>query len=140
MGCRVWFSGLRGAVAYASANIFPDVTGHKNDIVATTTAVILYTIFIHGGLTIKMCELLGIETGVDSQTIVAALPKVTTSLAVNLEHQYIYPLVIRGYNDPEFDDKYKPVRDGEQKKYLLSCTVIELCTVLVFILIALFIF
>jgi hypothetical protein len=24
---QVWFSGLRGAVAYASANLFPDTTG-----------------------------------------------------------------------------------------------------------------
>lgn len=76
--CRVWFSGLRGAVAYASANIFPDTTDHKSEIVATTTAVILYTIFVHGGLTIKMCDYLGIETGVDDQAVVAALPKVCT--------------------------------------------------------------
>jgi hypothetical protein len=113
MSFRVWFSGLRGAVAYASANIFPDTTGNKSFIVATTTAVILYTIFVHGGLTIKMCDLLGIETGVDDLAVVAALPKVTSSAAVNWEHKYIYPLVIRGYNDPEFDDKYKPRTEGE---------------------------
>lgn len=107
----VWFSGLRGAVAYASANIFPDVTHNKSEVVATTTAVILYTIFIHGGLTVKALDVLGIETGVDDQAVVSSLPKVTTSAAVNWEHKYIYPLVIRGYNDPEFDDPYKPKSD-----------------------------
>lgn len=38
--------------------------------------------------------------------------KVTSSVAVNWEHKYVYPLVIRGYNDPEFDDKYKPRTEG----------------------------
>lgn len=105
-------------MAYASANIFPDVTGHKTVIVATTTSVILYTIFVHGGLTIKMCEWLSIETGVDAQQVVASMPKITTSSrVVNWEHKYIYPLVIRGYDDPEFEDKYKPRSDGEAECY-----------------------
>ena len=84
----------------------------RSEVVATTTAVILYTIFIHGGLTVKALDVLGIETGVDDQAVVSSLPKVTTSAAVNWEHKYIYPLVIRGYNDPEFDDPYKPKSDG----------------------------
>jgi hypothetical protein len=86
---------------------------YRSEIVATTTAVILYTMFIHGGLTIKMCEWLGIETGVDDQLVVGAMSKVTSSAVVNWEHKYVYPLVIRGYNDPEFDDKYKPKTDGK---------------------------
>jgi hypothetical protein len=83
---QVFFSGLRGAVAYACANIFPDTNHNRftkksyfvyhciNNIVChslrevvicTTMVIALITIFIKGGFTIKMLELLGIQRGVD---------------------------------------------------------------------------
>jgi NhaP-type Na+/H+ or K+/H+ antiporter len=62
----VWFSGLRGAVAYASANLYPDTTGHASEMAATTTVIIIYTLYVHGGMTIQMCHWLGIQTGVDA--------------------------------------------------------------------------
>ena len=67
----MWFSGLRGAVAYASANLFPDSTGHQSAIAATTTMIIIYTLYVHGGLSTKMCEWLEIETGVDPSNLTA---------------------------------------------------------------------
>jgi NhaP-type Na+/H+ or K+/H+ antiporter len=63
----VFFSGLRGAVAYACANIFPDELGNREMIVTTTMVVALGTILLKGGFTIKMLEILDIQTGVDAQ-------------------------------------------------------------------------
>jgi NhaP-type Na+/H+ or K+/H+ antiporter len=67
----VWFSGLRGAVAYASANLYPDTTGHASEMAATTTVIIIYTLYVHGGMTIQMCHWLGIQTGVDAAAMSA---------------------------------------------------------------------
>lgn len=61
----VFFSGLRGAVAYALANIFPDNLGNRNLFVATTMVMVLITIFINGGLTVKVLNYLGIDKDVN---------------------------------------------------------------------------
>ena len=42
----IFFAGLRGAVAFACANIFPDTNGNRKLIVGTTTGIILITIFV----------------------------------------------------------------------------------------------
>ncbi|CAE7539301.1 SLC9A8, partial [Symbiodinium microadriaticum] len=109
----VFFSGLRGAVAYASANIYPENerSSHRSEIVATTTCVVLATLFVNGGLTVQMCEWLAIETGVDVAAMTAKMRKIETSAFLIWEHKYIYPLVIKGYNDPNFSDPYKPKSD-----------------------------
>lgn len=43
----------------------------RSEIVATTTCVVLATLFINGGLTVQMCEWLSIETGVDVAAMTA---------------------------------------------------------------------
>ncbi|GLD99372.1 hypothetical protein PINS_up008091 [Pythium insidiosum] len=54
----IWFSGLRGAVAFALAKSFP---GEKqNEIIATTMIIILASIFIMGGGTVAMLRILDI--------------------------------------------------------------------------------
>jgi len=63
----VFFSGLRGAVAYACANIFPDDHGNRETILCTTIVIALLTIFLKGGGTQRALELLDIETDVDPQ-------------------------------------------------------------------------
>eukprot|EP01035_Chromulina_nebulosa_P019586 gene19586-25489_t len=45
------FAGLRGPISYAAALIFPDTLGHRGVVVATTRVIMLFTIFIKGGLT-----------------------------------------------------------------------------------------
>ena len=63
----VFFSGLRGAVAYACANIFPDEKGNRDIIVTTTMIIALTTILLKGGFTIRMLQILNIDKGVDPQ-------------------------------------------------------------------------
>lgn len=59
--------GLRGAVAYACANIFPDEKGNREVVVTTTMVIALVTILLKGGYTVRMLENLKIQTGVDAQ-------------------------------------------------------------------------
>ena len=61
----LWFSGLRGAVAYACVKTFPDTFGHKQEFMATTMAIVLITVFLFGGTTELVLKLLKIETDVD---------------------------------------------------------------------------
>jgi NhaP-type Na+/H+ or K+/H+ antiporter len=63
----VFFSGLRGAVAFACANIFPDEKGNRAIIICTTMVIALVTILVKGGLTVRMLKYLEIPTGVDAQ-------------------------------------------------------------------------
>lgn len=54
----IWYSGLRGAVAFALAKGFP---GEKqNEIIATTMVIILISIFVMGGGTVAMLNRLNI--------------------------------------------------------------------------------
>lgn len=54
----IWYSGLRGAVAFALAKSFP---GEKqNEVIATTMVIILLSIFVMGGGTVSMLSLLKI--------------------------------------------------------------------------------
>nr|CCA25723.1 Monovalent Cation:Proton Antiporter1 (CPA1) Family putative [Albugo laibachii Nc14] len=54
----IWYSGLRGAVAFALAKSFP---GEKrNEIIATTMIIILLSIFVMGGGTVSMLNALKI--------------------------------------------------------------------------------
>jgi hypothetical protein len=86
---------------------------NSSEIVATTTCVVLATLFINGGLTVQMCEWLSIETGVDVAAMTAKVQnfarriicimilqmrKIETSQFLIWEHKYIYPLVIKGEN------------------------------------------
>jgi hypothetical protein len=61
----LWFSGLRGAVAYACVKTFPDTFGHQKEFVATTMAIVLITVFVFGGTTELVLNLLKIEVDVD---------------------------------------------------------------------------
>ena len=61
----VMFSGLRGAVAFALANIFPDELGHRELFIATTMIIVLLTIFIMGGLTQTALIYLKVPMNVD---------------------------------------------------------------------------
>uniref|UniRef100_A0A7S1J2B7 Sodium/hydrogen exchanger n=1 Tax=Eutreptiella gymnastica TaxID=73025 RepID=A0A7S1J2B7_9EUGL len=68
----VWFSGLRGAVSFALAMKIPRYdellkkgSEHVSEILAMTTAVVMYKVFIHGGLTAVVLRRLNIPTGCD---------------------------------------------------------------------------
>ena len=58
--------GLRGAVAFACANIFPDLHGNRKLVIGTTTAIILITVFVFGVFTVPMIAFLNIPSNVDA--------------------------------------------------------------------------
>ncbi len=47
----LFFAGLRGAVAFSCANIFPEKSQNKGLVLSTTVVIILVTVIIQGGLT-----------------------------------------------------------------------------------------
>lgn len=55
----MWFAGLRGAIAFALALIFP--IAHRPVVVTTTLAVVLVTTFVCGGLTEPLVSYLGMK-------------------------------------------------------------------------------
>jgi NhaP-type Na+/H+ or K+/H+ antiporter len=61
----LWFSGLRGAVAYACVRSFPDTFGHQKEFVITTMVIVLVTVFVLGGTTEMVLNHLEIEVNVD---------------------------------------------------------------------------
>ena len=84
-------SGLRGAVAFACANIYPDTNGNRPLIVGTATAVILVTVFAFGALTVPVIGFLGIKTNVDAAAYVKSVrtsrtPLIASLCAVSLSH------------------------------------------------------
>lgn len=61
----IFFAGLRGAVAFALAYIFPNEEGNRQLVLCTTAFVIVITIIVMGGLTEPLIHLVGVKTGVD---------------------------------------------------------------------------
>jgi len=58
----IWFAGLRGAVAYAAASLFPDVNGNRAVVKSATMIIVIVTVFVMGGLTEDLCRVLKIPT------------------------------------------------------------------------------
>lgn len=64
----LWFSGLRGAVAYACVRSFPDTFGHQRNFIITTMVIVLVTVFALGGTTEMVLKRLEIESNVDEDS------------------------------------------------------------------------
>ncbi len=63
----LWFSGLRGAVAYACAKTFPNAYGNRPNFVSTTMAIVFFTVFTFGCTTELALNFLGIEMNCDEE-------------------------------------------------------------------------
>lgn len=68
----LWFSGLRGAVAYACVRSFPDTFGHDDEFTVTTMVIVLVTVFGLGSTTEAALNLLRIEMNVDEDRYMQA--------------------------------------------------------------------
>ena len=68
----VWFSGLRGAVAYACVRSFPDTFHHEREFMCTTMMIVLITVFVMGGATEAVLEWLDIEMNVNEDQYMEA--------------------------------------------------------------------
>jgi len=64
----MWFSGLRGAVAYACAKKFPDGYNNRTAFVFITMSMVMTTIFLLGSTTEAVLIWLKIDIGVDADT------------------------------------------------------------------------
>jgi NhaP-type Na+/H+ or K+/H+ antiporter len=68
----VWFSGLRGAVAYACVRSFPDTFQHQREFMSTTMMIVLITVFVMGGATEFVLDFLNIEMNVNEDQYMEA--------------------------------------------------------------------
>ncbi|KAL3912607.1 MAG: hypothetical protein SGILL_006815, partial [Bacillariaceae sp.] len=95
----LWFSGLRGAVAYACVRTFPDNLGHQKDFAMTTMAVVLITVFLLGTTTELALSWFKIDVGVDEKKYMQAYVRepIVSNGITNFERRYIKPCVIRDF-------------------------------------------
>ena len=61
----LWFSGLRGGVAYACARAFPNEYGNREVFVVTTMAITLFTVFGFGCTTDLVLNVMSVDQSVD---------------------------------------------------------------------------
>merc|ERR1711871_592759 len=81
----LWFSGLRGAVAFACAQVFPDANGHRDVFLVTTMLLVLITVFTMGCGTVPMLNKLGIQTGIDEDEFPSAPPFACTKWMLKID-------------------------------------------------------
>lgn len=92
----LWFSGLRGAVAYACAKSFPDDLGNRAPFVITTMMIVLLTIFLLGSTTECVLHILNIEMNMDeNQHSNEEICQNQTSIVHKFERKFIFPFVSR---------------------------------------------
>jgi len=107
----LWFSGLRGAVAYACAKKFPNNFGNQTPFVITTMVIVLVTVFFLGGTTELTLNALSIDMDVDEEKyldLVEQSVDADSGRIVAFDKQYISPYVIRDYtNDNLLPEKSK---------------------------------
>jgi hypothetical protein len=93
----LWFSGLRGAVAYACVKKFPDTFGHQTFFVVTTMSIVLVTVFVLGGTTEIMLSVLNIDMGVDEEKYMedCSRESVLSGFLQRFEQSYVWKCIIR---------------------------------------------
>ena len=96
----LWFSGLRGAVAYACVRTFPNALGHRKDFAMTTMAVILITTFVLGTTTPIALKFFDIDTDVDEKKYMeeALREPIVSNWILKFEKRFIKPCVIRDFS------------------------------------------
>ncbi|KAJ0395320.1 hypothetical protein P43SY_002055 [Pythium insidiosum] len=87
----LWFSGLRGAVAFALASSFPGE--HRDDILATTMVIVFVTVFAMGGTTISMLDRLQIRrlTPEQERELDLAVRPIDRMPALQFDARYLIP-------------------------------------------------
>jgi NhaP-type Na+/H+ or K+/H+ antiporter len=95
----LWFSGLRGAVAYACVRTFPNNLGHQKDFAMTTMAVVLITVFLLGSTTELALNWCKIDVGVDEKKYMQSYVRepIVSNAITNFERRHIKPFVIRDF-------------------------------------------
>ena len=60
----LWFAGLRGAVAFAAATVFPDENGNAGKVLTTTMGIVIAFTFVAAPLTMPLIKLLKMRMNV----------------------------------------------------------------------------
>ena len=96
----IWFAGLRGAIAFALSLNVPTTNGKY--ILSATLGIVLFSVFIQGGLTKKLLQLLKVEMGLDPE-----IEGVRNEDEENDEKNRLH-LLDRYYLKPLFTIAYEP--------------------------------
>lgn len=98
----VWFSGLRGAVAYACVRSFPDTFHHEREFTSTTMMIVLITVFCMGGATEAVLQWLNIEMNVNEEEYMKAWQQSEQAPAPGfwtyLDKRFVQQYVIRDHD------------------------------------------
>jgi len=98
----LWFSGLRGAVAYACAKTFPNSFGNRMSFIITTMVIVLVTVFLLGGATEVALNVLNIDMGVDEDEYTRAEgERLNFGILGLFEERYVCPFVVRDHGVPQ---------------------------------------
>lgn len=87
----MWFSGLRGAVAFACATVFPNDKGNRDVFLITTMIIVLLTVFVMGTATVPVLKYLDIRVGVNEQSFKAPPPSDCTKSVLEFDRRHIMP-------------------------------------------------
>lgn len=86
----LWFSGLRGAVAYACVRSFPDTFHHDDEFTVTTMVIVLVTVFGLGSTTEAALNCLHIEMNVDESRYMEAWHRVRSEDGLMLRVEEVF--------------------------------------------------
>mmetsp|Transcript_81364 Transcript_81364/g.158943 ORF Transcript_81364/g.158943 Transcript_81364/m.158943 type:complete len:396 (+) Transcript_81364:117-1304(+) len=115
----LWFSGLRGAVAFACAQVFPDSNGHRETFLITTMMVVLCTVFTMGCATVPLLKHLQVDTGVDEESYEAPPPSKYTMTILEFDRRHILPVLTNYRPGGEWVREESIRRRAEAREQLL---------------------
>ena len=117
----LWYSGLRGAVAYACAKTFPDANGNQANFCVVTMVIVLTTTFLFGGTTEIALGVLNIDVDVDEEDYLQQMSGGNKAGIIRtFEDRFVFPCVLRDYGgiDEAKRQEYVLVGDLGQDLYL----------------------
>jgi NhaP-type Na+/H+ or K+/H+ antiporter len=112
----LWFSGLRGAVAYACVRSFPDTFHHDDEFTVTTMVIVLITVFGLGSTTESALNFLNIEMNVDETKYMEAWHNARTEDGLILRfEELVQQHAIRPVTPLAVDtsDSHQPMTGGD---------------------------
>lgn len=121
----LWFSGLRGAVAYACVRSFPDTFGNRNEFVMTTMVIVLVTVFALGGTTEVMLNRLQIESDIDEERYMADWHRERSSAGLVIKFEKLLHHYTVRQSLPEVSDDGKLRKEADDHAYHQHVEVTE---------------
>lgn len=109
----LWYSGLRGAVAYACAKTFPDANGNQASFCVVTMVIVLTTTFLFGGTTEMALGVLSIDIDVGEEEYLKQTSRgKKAGIIQTFEDRFVFPCVLRDYGGIDEAKRREYVLDG----------------------------